>query len=260
VTVPDDIEPLLRRIEELLDLAVRRAARVAAGCRHWLRLLGGLGAALDRLAGEVERAADDVRAHLRTMLTHPGDPAALWRAGERWRHAIAGPAAAHAAAFTAGARGADDHWRGPAAEAYTRILPSQRAALQHLHDTATATAASLQETAAALAAYWTAVAATLAALTTQLATAAAAMSTPGTAPAGAALALAATSQCRTALELLDRALAAELGHARRVQTALEAGLTSGPAFPAGHWPRAAAESLTDASLTDGDGLDWSLRR
>ncbi|MFG2040208.1 hypothetical protein [Dactylosporangium sp. NPDC048998] len=256
----NDFGHLLRSAEELLDAAARHAARVVADCHRWLRLLGPAATALERPLAELERAAADVAGQLRTMLDRPGDPVALWLAGERWRLAVAAPAAERAATFTAGFLHADDRWQGPAADAYVRALPPQHEALLHLADAAGGTAASLRETAVALAAYWTAVGATLTGLTAQLATAAAATASPATAPAGAALALTAATECIAALNGLDRALTLELERARRTQQALLTRLADGPAFPSGHWPVVVAASLSDASLTDGDGSDWSLRR
>ncbi|MER7007685.1 hypothetical protein ABT297_32220 [Dactylosporangium sp. NPDC000555] len=256
----NDFGHLPRAAEDLLDAVARHAARVVADCHRWLRLLGPAAAVLERPLAELERAAADVAGHLRTMLDRPGDPVALWRAGERWRLAVAVPAAARAATFTAGSLHADDRWQGPAAEAYTRTLPPQHEALLQLADAAGDTAASLREAAAALVAYWTAVGVALTGLTAQLATAATATATPATAPAGALLALTAASECIATLNALHRALTLELERARRTQQTLLTRLTDGPAFPSGHWPVVAAASLSDASLTDGDASDWSLRR
>ncbi|MEV8518124.1 hypothetical protein [Dactylosporangium sp. NPDC051484] len=256
----NDFGHLLRVAEDLLDAAARHAARVVSDCHRWLRLLGPAAPVLERPLAELERAAADVAGHLRTMLDRPGDPVALWQAAERWRLAIAAQATDRAATFTSGSLHADDHWQGPAAEAYARTLPPQHEALLQLAGTAGDTAASLRETAAALVAYWTAVGAALTGLTAQLATAAAATATPATAPAGAALALAAASECIAALNGLQRALTLELERGRRTQQTLLTRLTDGPAFPSGHWPVAAAASLSDGSLTDGDASDWSLRR
>ncbi|GAA4255603.1 hypothetical protein GCM10022255_065090 [Dactylosporangium darangshiense] len=246
---PNDFGQLLRDAAQRLGVAAGRAELVVAGCRRW-----------PRLAGDVERAAADAAELLRGLLERPGDPVALWRAGDRWRVAVAAPTGDRAATFTADFVHADDHWRGPAAEAYRATLPPQHEALRETHEIAGAAAGSLHESATALVAFWAAVGTALAGLSAQLAAAVAATATPLTAPAGAAMAVAALSEAIAVVDGLTRALSAALEHARHTQQALLDRLSDPAVFPGGRWPVSAASTLSDASLSDGDASDWSLAR
>ncbi|MGI5241371.1 hypothetical protein [Dactylosporangium sp. CA-139066] len=251
---------LLRAVGRLLEDVDGHARRVVDDCRRWLRLLGPAGAALDRLAGQVEQAAGDAANLLESLLQRPGDPIALHKAAARWRVGVAAPAGARAATFTAEFARADDHWRGPAADAYLATLPPQHRALAETHEIAAAAADSLQESAAALLAFWAAAVPALTSVSAELAAAAAMTADPFTAPAGAALALAALAEGIAVVNGLTRALSEVLDRERRTQESQLARLADAAVFPGGRWPVAAAESLSDASLSDGDGTDWSLIR
>jgi hypothetical protein len=255
----NDFGRLVDDAGRLLDAAVGHAEAVAADCRHWLRLLGPAAGPLDALVAALERAAADAYAQLRVMLERPGDPLALWQAADRWHDAIAAPAGARAATFTTTAVRADEHWRGRAADAYIATLPPQHRALQQVETTAAATAAMLRETAAALAAYWTAAGAALASLAGTLAAAAVASATPLTAAAGAATGLAALEEFLAVSAGLTRALTLETDRLRRAQQTTLDQLTDAAVFPGGHWPLSATATITDASLSDGDPLDWTLQ-
>jgi hypothetical protein len=87
-----------------------------------------------------------------------------------------------------------------------------------------------------------------------------ASTTPLTAAAGAATGLAAVEEFLAVSAGLTRALTLETDRLRRAeQTALDQ-LTDATVFPGGHWPLSATTTVSDASLTDGDPLDWSLQR
>ncbi|WP_432967934.1 hypothetical protein [Dactylosporangium sp. CA-233914] len=249
---------LVRAVGRQLEKAAEHSGQIVARCRGWLHLLGPLAAPLDATLAALDRAAADAYAQVRPMLADPGDPLALWQAADRWRTTVAAPVGTRVASFTADFVHADDHWRGSAATAYRNTLPSQHAALELTESVAADTADSLRTASAVLAAYWSALISAATGLATSLAVAAAATTAPLTAPAGAALALAALEEFMAAEKVLNHALHRELDQVRRKQFALLGRLTDGTVYPGGHWPVSATDTVADASLSDGDPLDWSL--
>jgi hypothetical protein len=251
--------PLLRAVEQLLDRVRRDIDGILADCRRWRHRLGPVLDGLDRLVEQLRRLAGDVYDRLRAMLATPGDPVALWHTADRWLTGVAAPVSARAGTFTADWMHADNRWDGPAAAAYRSTLPPQHDALVRTHDIAGATAGSLRDVATAIVGYWAAVGTALVALAAQLAAAATATATPLSVMPGAAAGVAAVAEFLTIAAGVAAALGHELDTVLHAQRTLLAQLSDGTAFPAGHWPVSAAADLTDASLTDGDGTDWSLR-
>jgi hypothetical protein len=258
VTV-NDFGRLLQHVEELLEWVCRHAERLLANCRRWLSLLGALMVELERLCAEFERLVRDVLARFRDLLARPGDPVALWLAGNRWLTEVAAPVSARAGTFTADFMHSDNRWDGSAADAYRQTLAPQHDALLRTKDVADATASSLHDVAVAICVYWAAVAGALVTLVVQLSVAAATTVTPPAAPAGAAGGIAALAEFVAVSGVLLTALGNQFGAAVRAEHDLTLQLTGGAAFPAGHWPVSAGAELSDASMTDGDTSDWRLR-
>src|SRR5690349_20806308 len=121
---------LLRRIEDGLQRvrdAFNRLIDDVHRLQPWLGFLGSaIAAALQKVAVLLEKALTEIG----DMLTEPGDPPTLWRTGDRWSIDFAGGISNRVGTFDLDFLHADDQWKGPAADAYAKTLPPQRAALE----------------------------------------------------------------------------------------------------------------------------------
>ncbi|GGM37888.1 hypothetical protein ACFFX1_15935 [Dactylosporangium sucinum] len=187
----------------------------------------------------------DVRERLAALLRDPGDPAALWRAAQRWS-AAAALVTRRGERLGADTLRADDRWTGPAADAYLQGLRTQRAAFAEAAGAATAVASALRELAVALSVFWAALGVAVSALAVRLAAAISACAVPLAIPAASAAGVGALAEFLAEAGLLLGRLHDTAGRLLRHP-------------PAARWPALADPALADGSMTDGDGSGWRLR-
>jgi len=224
-----DADQLARIVTALAALLPAPAARTTRAELDELRRAVGR---LDALAG---------------LLDVPGDPVALRATGAVWVHEVCTPVSRLVGAVSVNALQTDDHWTGPAAEAYRAVLPAQQAALTAVAAAGQDLDAVLVDLAGAITKFWivlgTACLVMVVALATALAAAGTVAGAPlatGTAVAGVGALAAAGNAALSGLTDLTIITAARTA-------ALDRRLADGTAFPLGAWPR---------STTTGD---WELR-
>jgi hypothetical protein len=254
-------DELIHRVEDGLDRIAHALDGIVANCRKLGPLLVTVGralnAALHRLVALVRRVAGEIA----LLLTDPGNPRVLWETGQRWVNAVGTPVSGTAGTFTTDFLHGDDVWKGPAADAYAKTLPPQKAALEQLHTATGELGGSLQEVAVAMVAFWVTVAAAMVAYVGEMIASCVAASTVAGAPAGVASAAAATTKFIGIFGGAVTAFAAFLGSTLHAQMRLTTQLADDTPFagpPAGHWPVSTTTNVSDGSMSDGDDSDWRL--
>jgi hypothetical protein len=254
-------DELIHRAQDGLDRITRAINVLLANCRRLGPLLATIGralnAALHRLVELVRRVAVEVG----RLLSEPGNPRVLWETGQRWIDEVGGAVSGTAGTFTTDFLHGDDVWKGPAADAYAKTLPPQKAALEGVHAAAGELGDSLQEVAAAMVAFWVTLVAAMLVYVGEMVASCAATSTIAGAPAGVATAAAATTKFIGIFGGAVTAFAAFLGATLHAHMRLSGELADDTPFagpPAGHWPVSTTTSLSDGSMSDGDDSDWRL--
>lgn len=138
----EQIRKNLEEVEAFLnELAGRDIVITATGGLGGLLLGGGLGLGVGMLAGSfvqrefrqsIEQAMRDVAYWTGKILEYMsqfGNPWSLRAAADAWDQQVGGKVTKLAAWFDVGYMDVDDHWTGPAAKAYSDLLPGQRDAL-----------------------------------------------------------------------------------------------------------------------------------
>ena len=189
----------LTRLDTLMSDVDGQARLLLARCERAVGLLppvlsDALAAAITRLRELIGRFCTETA----KIMTSPGSPYALIAAGHDWSARVGGtlgalPVAAAVAGRGAGRPGAA-HWHGPAAEAYARVLPAQRAAITELAALAGSIDSNLSRAGAGLFALWAGVVLAVLTYLVELSAAADVAGTGVGAPAAAATAAAATAK------------------------------------------------------------------
>jgi hypothetical protein len=253
---------LLRRIDDGLERVREAVNRIIDNVHRLQPWLGFLGSAVAAALRKIAALLEEVLKEIGNLLTEPGDPPALWRAGDRWSIDFAGGVSNSVGTFDLDFLHADDQWKGPAATAYVATLPPQRTALEKVQNVAGEIGDTLRNVAMAIVAFWAGVATAITLLLGELAAAGALTATGVGAPAGVGTASAAVAKFIATLGILGSTLGAYLGAIASQQSRLATQLADNAPFagpPAGHWPLSTAANLSDGSMTDGDDSDWRLR-
>lgn len=193
------------------------------------------------------------------FLSFAGNPDALRATGETWTLDVGARASGVASLATFDAVQADDRWMGVAADAYLRSLPRQNAALVAVKAATDDLQTVLNDLATAILEFWISIATALATLVGGLLVAAAGVAAVITAPAAIIGAGAAIAAAIAALNSAVDAFGSIAADSAAAAVELQQRVADGNAFPRGEWP-VSATSFDDASLLDGDGLDWQVRR
>jgi hypothetical protein len=248
-------------VRRILEDIRRTAEEIIRTCGVWLGRLGPLAGPLRRDLVEFAVRIDQVLTTVGDMISHPGEPVLLWRAGQAWIDQVSPQAGNLVGTLTAAYMQADDAWKGPAATAYLDTLPAQKDAAAALHEVTGRIGITLQETALTIGAFWMALLGAVVGLLAQLVGAAAAAATGVGAPPAAVVALSAVARFLTMLAAMTVAAVAALHEISSNQTAMVIALTDNAAFPgppAGAWPLSTTGRMSDGSMSDGDGSDWRL--
>lgn len=186
-------------------------------------------------------------------------PFTLYEVGNRWTTEVFAKVTDVSGQLDLNKITVDDYWQGPAATAYGQAVGVQKAAVDKVAATITATREAVQGLAFTLGALYTALVAGLIAAAIQIAGGSAAVATVLGIPPGLMVII---TGLVTAIGTVAGVYAGgkELvsGSADKFAKLLER-RNDGSAFDHGHWPTSTT-GLGDASMSDGDRSDWSYRR
>lgn len=257
----DDLPGLVTSVRSGLDATTGHVDAIIAGVEAVVSALpAGAVTAVDADLAALRRTSADLVAEIGHALTHAGEPRELRAAGQVWTRDVGGVVSALAGTATLNTAEVDDHWRGPAADAYRNTLPAQAAAFTGIAGIGEAIDADLNELATAILVFWASIGAAITTLEVALLAAAAASSTLVGAPIGIAAAAGALATFAAAAVAAVVALN-NIGSVSASRGAdLQRRLDSDTAFPLGSWPRSTTPISTDAALADGDDTDWHLNR
>jgi hypothetical protein len=266
VAIPASVlqfDELMSRMEfGIMDLQ-RWIARIIRYCNRWLPWLGPAAKwvldAMHRLEDMIRRFCSEVG----KFITRPGHPLALWQHGTQWITEVGKRAGDRVGTVTSDYMQSDDKWKGPAAEAFIKTLPPQKAALEKVLTISGEIGDSLHNVAIGIGAFWLATVLAVAKLITELIPEAAATAVPPTAPAGIGAAVASAAGFIVLWGAIIAGFWEYLSRLFREQSDLIVQLSDNQAFPGppvGSWPQSTTANLSDGSVTDGDNRsDWELR-
>jgi hypothetical protein len=153
----------------------------------------------------------------------------------------------------------DTHWKGPAADAYARIIRPQSDAAARIGAIADKTAGGLTVSAAAGLAFYVTLGVIVVKLIAATVACIAAFGSAVFSWAGVLLILEEAGINSAVIVTAVAALTAVLGVQASQMVALHGEAGDMSAFPNGRWPQAVTANFSDATVTDGDA-DWSRRR
>lgn len=239
--VSGDIDTFIAHVNAVLGLLPEAVAHAAIA-----QVDGGLARPFALTRNEIDR-----------LLGYAGRPSALQAAGDIWARDVARLVSGVAATSNVSIMAAEDQWSGQAAKAYRAVIPLQAAALTALTAAATDANTILHDYAAALNSFWTTIATALASFAAGvLAVALGVLLAESVIPAVLA-AVGAVTAFSTAVEKASNAFSTVNAKQAADVVTLNNRTYNNNAFPGGNWP-VSTHDLRDASITDGDGTDWSL--
>lgn len=250
------LDPVLRRVDELLDLIDRKIREFVDTVNDFLAwvpgFMGDIADLVRRSAEQAVSATADAARRVRTLLDQTGDPRRLADVAVAWANDVANPLTALDDLLSPTKLQADKRWDGYAAEMYVAAATEQREALTALRDLAGQIQTSLQSVSHAVIAFWVAVAIALIEFALALCAGIAAAASGVGAPAGAAAIVAGATHVAALLGVALVGATAVCLEQERQQSAIVQKLSDlGP-----DWPRPPVGELSDASRADGDGSDW----
>jgi hypothetical protein len=234
----------LQDVLNTLGEGVRQAIAQLPAIGAWLRTQW------DRLLAEAGRAIDAI-----SKLTSDigGDPTAVRQLGEDWVNQIGAVASTQAQALGRGQLPSNGKWEGVAATAYfTGVVPNQTGALSAVKDATDSVNEGLNEVANAIESFWASIGVAVAAFLVALAAALVANATIlGIPPGVLALILA----CIVFAAAVNAAFTS-LGNSFDMVDRLFAAATNVQPVQAGWPPLQSTDTLSDASVKDGDASEW----
>jgi hypothetical protein len=253
---------LMNRMDFSIEDLQRHIDKIIRDCERWLPWLGPFA----RTVAEAIRALDEmtrkILSEIGKFFTQPGHPYALWVNGNRWVTEVGKKAGDRVGTMTGDYQQSDDKWKGPAADAFGKTLPPQKAALEKVQAMCNEIRDSLHNIALGIVGFWIGTALAVAKLVTELIPEGAATAVPPTAPAGIAAAVASVAGFLVLWGAIIAGFYEYLKNLFTEQSDLLAQLADNAAFPGppvGAWPRSTTDNLADGSLSDGDTTDWQLR-
>jgi hypothetical protein len=245
------IEDSLRRLEELSGQIVDRV-------NDALRWLGPLAEdtrqVLQRFVDLMRRFFSEVG----KFFTRWGVPWTLYHHGTTWTEQVGGPAHALVTQADTGQLGVDDYWTGPAATAYTGVVPLQSKALAAIKAATDELDDALMKTAGGIIAFWLGIAAALVPFVVEQA--AAALAALGVLTAPAAAAGSAASAAKT-IGIVLAVVTAAITYLTTLYTQirdLDQRFHNSDGLPGGSWPRLASD-ISNGRVHHGSTLDWNIK-
>lgn len=253
-----ELRELISQIQSGLDEAARIVDTIVAGINSVLAqlpdvVIGGIRDTVTVLYTVLREQLDQMSG----ILAYAGDPGALRLAGSAWANELGGAASRLAGFATLNSVQSDDHWSGRGADAYRDMLIPQKEALAAVKLTGDDIDDALNELAGGIEMFWVSIGTATITLVVGIAAAAPIAATVIGAPAAAAIGVSAWIIFAAAVTAAISSLTIITVDAAANSAALDQRLSNDTAFPGGRWPRSA--DLGEASITDGDGTDWSLR-
>lgn len=241
-----EFDEVFNRVEKLVHRVEGLIKKIFDSCNDAMRWLPSeigeiIKPALQKIAELQRRFFEEIG----KFFTEWGSPWGLWSAGDRWSEEIGGVASKLAGQFTPGQLRTTDDWKGAAADAYAKVLPDQKAALEALKKTADTINSAMKNLAYAIGAYWLGLAIAVATFVAELIPESTAASTGvGAAPAAAGAAVS-TAKVVGLVAAIGGALSAYMMIVVNQVSNLENELNNDAGLPGGHWPRATSDSMHD---------------
>lgn len=232
---------------------LRDAAREASGQPY---LPQPVAAAMLEVTVQLEQIAGQVAATIEDLLQGAAAPVLLFGYAGTWID-IKGHVTDVQGRLRPDQLPVRSHWKGVAADRYTTAVTTQSTAAGRVGAAAGTAAATLVACAAAGLVFYVALGVILVRLIGGLIAAIAAFASEAFSWAGLLLALEEAGITTAMVIGLVTALTTLLGAQAGTMTALRGEVVDHSQFPDGHWPRSAADTYTDATVTDGDAK-WSL--
>lgn len=240
------------------------ANKIWRNCNRWLPWLGPLAQKLADAMDRFTKLCNDIASEIGKFFTRWGSPISLWQTGSDWKSEVGRRASERSGTMTSEHMKSEDgdKWKGPAANAYLKMLPAQKSASEKVQKLANETGDALQNTAIGIGLFWAGLAFAIISLVLEFIPEAAATATPA-APAGIAAAIASVLKF---LATWGATIAALLGYLKMIYDqvgALEKTLNDGADLggpPTGHWPVATnASSFKDGGINPETGKPkWQL--
>lgn len=253
-----DFDEAAQRVEELVEELRRTWDSIVSAVN---RALSAVPALLQHFVEPIRRAFEwaaakvsEVFTQMYEFLTDRGSSAAIRAAGEQWNTQVGARASTQAGLLVKESLETDNQWQGMAAERYGEVVTQQNKALNQVKTITDTVQTTLNEVASALGAFWTGYA---------IATGAYVVSMAGCI-VGAATVVAAVPALVAAAGFSATYIGAALTLAMTCRNALDEKkvkfdqqTTFSGTFAGQQWPSATAEQVSDGSVRDGDGSDWT---
>ena len=185
----------------------------------------------------------------------PGDPSAIRTAGEGWTNDVGGAANSQASVLVKDQLETDNTWTGNAADRYNDAVLGQNKALVGTKTLTDSLQSTLNEIASAIATFWVSFGTAIATYVIAAGIAVAACCTGVGAAAGIPAFIIATGAFITAsitfANNFNNSLEEKAGKLEQLVP------TGAPFGSGGTWPSAASDKMSDGSVKDGDGSDWT---
>jgi hypothetical protein len=249
------IDNLIHLHSRLNTELIPQASRIAVGLSPVL--IPGQGVITDPVTELLRRLAT-LNQGLGSLLLAWPIPIHMWRAAQEW------VSVRHAASGVAGDLGVTNRdvqfrWQGAAADTYRDIVPAHVAAADRLATVADAAQYALSWAANAAGLFFAAVLGIVAGFLGSALIAVATGATGVGAPIAVLMLLILVGTVLTTMTSLFVGASQALGTAQTFMTEMMSEMADDGAFPAGQWPGARPELYNDATVTDGDPSDWSVR-
>lgn len=150
-------------------------------------------------------------------------------------------------------------WHGVAADAYHAVVPAHVGAATRLATVAETVPFALNQAASAIAQMYAALLGTLVALVGSVLVGLGAAATGVGILAAVVLIVITVGGALTSLSGILTETAHAIGSIGTWMTRMVSDMQDNSAFPGGQWPVARSDLLTDATITDGDPSDWTVR-
>ncbi|MEV8506290.1 hypothetical protein AB0368_15850 [Actinoplanes sp. NPDC051475] len=193
------------------------------------------------------------------VVLNPGWPPGLYSTGNAWTSQVGGPISSLSGKLTTDQMRIDNFWTGPAADAYSAILPSQQKAVEAIKQATDVLDSNLTKAAAGIVVLWIGVIAAVASYLIELVAESGAAATVVGAPPAAAAAGVSTAKV---IGLVIAAIGVFATYAALLADSISTmrqTMYANSAFPDGKWPTSTAADFNDGSLSDGDTTDWRIK-